>query len=254
MVMKKFTYLYIALFLYTTLNAQTDHTSNFQRVRIAFKAPEGYKRHLLLGFTKDNSATDGLDNGYDGLNNESLPDDLNWMISNQRFIIQGVGAFHVSKRYPLGLFMSNSGPIEIMLTDLENFEKPINVFIYDAWENKYHLINDESYKITMALGVYKNRFFMTFSNETQRALSDKDIAMNNVTIKYIKNSKSLKINTKGLPLDLQLYDLQGRLIGKHHLDGKNNVHDIPFSYLNNQVILTVLKSENKTLSKQFLIN
>ena len=58
---------------------------------------------------------------YDALNQDAYPYDLNWLVDNQRCVIQGVGAFDNSKKYPFWMFMSKDGAIEIALKALENF-------------------------------------------------------------------------------------------------------------------------------------
>ena len=40
-------------------------TNQIKRVRLDFTSPLGYTRHLLLGFTPDNAASDSFDYGYD---------------------------------------------------------------------------------------------------------------------------------------------------------------------------------------------
>lgn len=252
--MKTVTYLCLALFCCATLHAQTENKSTIQRVRIDFTTPQGFVRHLLLGFTSDNRASDGIDYGYDARNIEKLPDDLNWMIASERFVIQGVGAFDASKMYPFGMFLTNSGSVDISLKDLENFPDPINIFIYDSWEKKYHRINEKSYKNTMASGVYENRFFISFDNEAKTVLSNEETTLNDVSITYFQNSKTLRVNTQGLPFDLKLYNLQGQLLNVHHLNSTTTTHHLPLAYLSNQVLLTVLESGNKTLYKRVLIN
>ncbi len=93
----------------TTLNTDSPSTNSpIQRVRIDITTPTGYTRHLLLGFTQDNAATDGFDYGYDAHNIDDYDDDCNWMIGNDRYVIQGVGAFHESKTYPLGYVWSQA--------------------------------------------------------------------------------------------------------------------------------------------------
>ena len=92
-----------------TSNNQATQSSTIQRVRIDFTTPTGYVRHLLLAFTSNNAASDGFDYGYDGMVADDFPDDLNWMIEDDRYVSQGVGAFDQTKKYPLGLFLTNSG-------------------------------------------------------------------------------------------------------------------------------------------------
>jgi hypothetical protein len=111
-------------------NGQSSQTSTIQKIRINFVTPLGYTRQLLLGFTSDNSASDSFDYGYDARNIEDFPDDMNWLIDNDRYIIQGVGAFDETKKYPLGLFLTNSGSVDMSLNSLENFDSPIK---HDKW-------------------------------------------------------------------------------------------------------------------------
>ncbi|MCK0115366.1 hypothetical protein [Gelidibacter sp. F63206] len=253
--MKNLTYLCLAFFCCLTFYGQSDGKSNIQRVRIDFETPEGYVRHLLLAFTRDNSATDGIDYGYDARNRDKLKDDLNWMIDSQRFVIQGVGAYDESKRYPFGMFLTNSGPIEISLTALEHFDNPIPIYIYDAWENSYHHINEDGYKKTMEKGVYQDRFFMTFSNEkTHHMLSKKENFLNDVFLNYFQNSKTLLVKTQGKPLHLKLYTLQGQLISSHDLSGDSDAHNLCMAHLQSQVVLTVLESDQNYRHNRILIN
>ncbi len=146
----------------STQSSLAENSSSIQRVRIDFTMPNGFVRHLLLGFTPDNTATDGVDYGYDGLNPDDFPDDLNWIIEDERYVIQGVGAFENTKIYPLGLFLSNSGDIEIKLTGLENFTEDINVFVFDAKLNTYTQLNDANYSGYSDSGDYTDRYFITF--------------------------------------------------------------------------------------------
>ncbi|MBA6154722.1 hypothetical protein [Gelidibacter maritimus] len=255
--MKNLIYLCMAFFCCLTVYAQTDtkSKSNIQRVRIDFKTPEGFVRHLLLAFTKDNSASDAIDYGYDARNRDKLSDDLNWLIDSQRFVIQGVGAYNELKRYPFGMFMSNSGPIEISLTALEHFDTPIPVFIYDAWRETYHKINEVSYKNTIDSGVYTDRFFIAFSNnKSYQILSNQDNSLNEVSLNYFRNSKTLNIKTQGIPLQLKLYTLQGQLISSHDLNHTTETHALSMAHLQNQVVLTVLESDQNYRHNRILIN
>ncbi|GAA3583782.1 hypothetical protein GCM10022395_34830 [Snuella lapsa] len=199
------------LILFTTLNNFSTNNSpqktslayafdNIQRVRIDFTMPNGYIRHLMIGFTPNNAATDGVDYGYDALNIDTFVDDLNWMIEDERYVIQGVGAFDDTKKYPLGLFLTNSGNIKIELDRLENFETPIDVFIYDSQLNTYTKLNEDSYSKTMASGEYLNRFYLAFKEESShdifaKTLDIEEVSFKNTQISFINSTKELYIKT-----------------------------------------------------------
>ena len=178
---------------------QTSPPSPIQRVRIDFVTPMGYVRHLLLGFTTDDVATDGFDYGYDGANADNFPDDASWLINNNKYVIQGVGSFDVIKKYPIGVFLTNSGIVKMSLNSLENFDSPIDVFIHDALLNTYTKINDVSFTTDMASGEYLDRFFIAFLDENalpeNASLSTEENKLNSTVVNYLRNTKELYINT-----------------------------------------------------------
>lgn len=180
-----------------------------QRVRIEFESPTGYIRHLLLGFDPTNTATDGVDFGWDVLNFDNIPGDLNYMIEGDRYVVQGVGAFDETKIYPFGLFLTYSGAITISLTALENFITPIDVFIYDAYLDTYTQFNNTDYTTVMLSGDYLDKYFIAF---TEPSLSLVENDLQETEIRYLRNTKELYINTynKSTIKQISLYNLLGQ--------------------------------------------
>ena len=262
------TYLLFSAFLTLPVNAEnsTSLTENtlsedvraVQRVRIDFTTPNGYVRHLLLGFTSDNAATDGVDYGYDGLNADNFPDDLNWMIEDDRYVIQGVGAFDDSKIYPLGLFLSNSGDIEIKLAALENFTEDIDVYVYDAVLDTYTQINDSDYLGYSDSGEYTDRYFITFSErntpDIDTSLSLEENEMNNLSIYFNKASQELIVkaeNNINLIKEVSVYDILGRKLQGVKNESQNN-YSIRIKTFNSQHLVQI-KSENKVITKKIIV-
>ncbi len=192
--MKKLTYfltVFGLLLLVPNLFAQ-----EVQRVRIDLETPLGHTRQLLLGFTQDNSATDGFDYGYDAANIDNFPDDFGWIIEGESYIIQGVGDFDSTKKYPIGFFLSNSGNVTISLSSLENFDEAINVFIYDALEDAYVQINDQNFQKNVQAGTYLDNYFMAFENTSiseSLSLNDTEAIEDLLKIRYQKSNNLLEI-------------------------------------------------------------
>ena len=220
--------------IFTSLNASSiiEHTnlsefSTMQRVRIDFESPDGFVRPLLLAFTTDDSATDGVDYGYDGANFDQFPDDLFWMIEDNTYVIQGVGSFEETKQYPLGLFLTNSGNIKISLNSLENFNQEIEVFVFDNLENTYTRINANNFDIDITSGEYLNRFFITFSNPnasnngvSNGSLSIEEFNNEDLTsITYVSNSDQLIIKSNSTITHIEIYSITGQKIKR-----LNNIH------------------------------
>ena len=204
--------IYAAVLLLSTcygINAQ-----DIQRVRIDLETPLGQTRQLLLGFTPDNSATDGFDYGYDAPNIDNFPDDFSWIIDNEPYIIQGVGAFQASKKYPIGFFLSNTGNVTIDLNSLENFQGPIDVFIYDAYENAYTLINDQSFTANLSSGIYTDRYYIAFDdlNSNQNLSLNEVLTAKGISLQFNRSTRNLEIrlNQAFLVESLEIYNQLGQ--------------------------------------------
>ncbi|MGE5944185.1 MAG: hypothetical protein ACM31G_07595 [Flavobacteriales bacterium] len=234
-------------------------SSNIQRVRIDFTMPDGYVRHLLFAFTKDNSAGDNYDYGFDAINRDNYPYDLNWMIGDLRCTTQAVGAFDDSKKYPLGLFMSKDGDIEIALDTLENFDAPIDLFIYDALLNTYTQINDVNYAATIPKGDYLDRFYLAFKNENTsifaKTLGTEEITLKDSKISYLNDSKQLYINTndKYIVKNIHVYNLNGQeVFTLSHVNSK--LITIPLQISQIKYGIVAIETDQGGLRKKIVLN
>jgi len=256
--MNKVTTLY-AIILLSLIAIPNAYAQDIQRVRVDFETPLGYVRHLLLGFTPDNAASDEIDYGYDALCFDNLADDLNWMIHDQRYVIQGVGEFNENKSYPFGMFLSNSGDITISLNSLENFENPINVFIYDSFSNSFTKINDNGFNLNIDNGEYLNRFYITFQNinppaGANGALSINEYSLDELSIKSILNSREIVIDTRSnLKINkVEILDVLGKKVSNiKNID--NTKATIPTHHINSKIIIVTVYTNNGIIRKKIII-
>ncbi|WP_190246228.1 LamG-like jellyroll fold domain-containing protein [Gelidibacter gilvus] len=176
---------------------------NIQRVRLAFTTPENATRHLLLAFTPDDAATDGIDYGYDASNSDDFPSDLSFAIQGKKFVIQGVGAFDINKKYPLDMTMGITGNVAIALTGLENFDEPIDVYVHDALLDTYTKINTVSFQINLEAGNYNGRFSLVFQPDTTLSTIDQDFK--EISVKYLQKTDEIYVKTPASIEVRQLY-------------------------------------------------
>ena len=256
--MNKVTSFY-AILLLSIIGFSNSYAQDIQRVRIDFQSPSGYLRPLLLAFTPNNAASDGVDYGYDALCPDNLAEDLNWIIDNQRYVIQGVGEFHESKSYPFGLFTANSGNIQISLNSLENFENPINVYIYDALSNSFQQINNSSFSLNINSGDYLNRFFITFQNINPPAaanapLSIADNTIDQLVIRSVTNTKEILIDTRNT---LKIYKVEILDILGKKVENINNINaskiTIPVQHIQSKIIIVSVFTNNGIIRKKIII-
>ncbi|QRM90658.1 hypothetical protein FG167_15915 [Lacinutrix sp. WUR7] len=245
--MNKQTYLCLMLLFTSTLMSANPFSKNtatamaysdIQRVRIDFTMPTGYIKHLLLGFTPNNAASDGVDYGYDALSLDNFPNDLNWIIEDENYVIQGVGAFQDNKQYPLSMFISNAGDISIALDTLENFDSDIDVFLFDALYNTYTLLNDLDFQENVDQGTHLDRYFIAFKNNTNGSVynssSDVQLSINEndtqeTSVSFLRKSKEIYITSNQNISKLEVYDLLGkRLFKQENIQAKTWRLSTPF--------------------------
>lgn len=235
-----------------TNNSTTD---DIQRVRLSFKTPEGASRYLLLGFTPNNEASDAFDYGYDGENFETLPSDLSWSIENKIYIIQGVGSFDENKSYPLNMLLDEKGNIEIAIDELENFDQPIDVYVYDDWLKTSTKLNEINYSNTFEQGTYEDRFYIAFKDQSE-TLENPEVDASDFMI-YQNNNASLLtiVNPNNLSIhSLSFYDVTGKEIFNHLDLPLKTKHEFSTKDLSEGVYLVSLKtSSHKTLNKKVII-
>ncbi len=221
-----------------------------QRVRIEFQSPTGYVRPLLLGFDPTNTATDGVDFGWDVLNFDNIPGDLNWLIEGDRYVVQGVGAFAETKIYPFGLFLTYSGTITISLKALENFDTPINVYIYDAYLDTYTQINNTDYTTPMLSGDYLDMYFIAFM---EPALSLVENDLQETEIRYLRNIKELYINTynNSTIKQISLYNLLGQELFVLK-DINNNEIKISLDFITTGISIVNIITDKGVLTKKII--
>jgi len=175
-----------------TVDLDENEPDDIKRIRIDFVSAQQSKRHLLLGFTPKNEATPGVDFGYDALNTEDFPSDMSFVINNDNYIIQGVGAFDENSIFPISLKLNAAGPIKIKVTDVENFEDDIDVFLYDALLETYTPIShDMVYNANLSAGVYNNRFFITFKIDESLDVIDNELSQ--VQVNYLHQTDEIYI-------------------------------------------------------------
>lgn len=237
------------LLVFTTMYSA--HAQDIQRVRLDFETTDGCFRQLLLGFTPNNAATDNFDYGYDGRAPDLLPNDLNWIIEDERYVIQGVGAFEDTKVYPLGLFAAVPGTFKIELNSLENFSEEIDVFIYDSAEESYNRINDAFFEKETEIGSFQGRYYIAFK---QPSLSTDEVMEYDFTIKYLRNSNELFINPSMMNdiKNVTIYNVLGQRIF-NELKLKSNRFNLDLNSNKSNVYIVHLKTSKGIISKKIII-
>lgn len=227
-----------------------------KRVRFNFTSPEGAIRPLLLAFTPDNEATEGFDYGYDAKNSDVFPSDMSFIIEDENYVIQGVGEFNVDNMYPVNISLGTSGTIEIALTELENFDEEIDVYVYDALLGTYHRINTVNYQIALDAGNHANRYFIAFKEDA--TLNTPDEEFSNVIVNYLNASNEIYINVPTSVDIKQVYlvNMLGQTVKSWNATNAPLAHEcrLPVKKVSEgNYVIKVRTSDNKLINKKVII-
>ena len=255
----------------TATASNIDSDSSIQIIRLNYTAPNSASRELLLAFTSDNAATDGVDYGYDATVSSPFTNDLNWLIEDNRYVIQGVGAFDNNKQYLFGLYNEFSGEATIEITSLEDFDTDIDIYIYDALLNTYTSVKDTAYTVTLDAEYYTDRFYIAF-NQPEEDTTDETTADDDTTteedttentedtntnlglkIRYVKGLNQLKISVKNNNTinSVIVYNNKGVVLKtKQNINAKKT--NVRLNRRNKRLILHIT-TNTKTIIKQIVL-
>ena len=241
---------------YSNLETQTEQgNEENQFIRLDFINPENAIRHLAIGFMDNSIATDGIDYGYDAINQDDFPNDMSFDIEGEKFVIQGVNTFDVEKVFPLTIDLENGGNIEIALNTLENFEEEIDVFIFDALNDSYTRINDANFQANLEAGSYNNRFFMLF--QENNTLSTVKEELEQVAISYLQNTNEIYVR---IPTSIQiekmsLINILGQTVRTWNANSlpTTNTFKIPVEKVSEGSYVLQVKTDKGTISKKLIV-
>ncbi len=108
--------------------------TEFTKIRLGFDSANNFHRQLLLGFM-DDKATSGIDTGYDATLLDIQSNDMYFLNTNAKLVIQGDSYFNTSSVFPLGVKTAAEGKVKFTLDAIEKLDENQNVYIYDNVTN-----------------------------------------------------------------------------------------------------------------------
>lgn len=154
---------------------------------------------------------------------------------------------------PLGVNAMAGHQLHIGVTDGTSLPDNINVYLEDNVTNTFTLLNNNEYIFTPTNDLSgTGRFYIHYTSET---LSIESTNFNNALIYTTTNPKEVII--KGTFLnrtEINLYDIQGRLVINADLDINRNVNSISTSHLGTGVYIIKLSSKAQTKTQKLIIN
>jgi hypothetical protein len=159
--------------------------SPYKLIRLSFTAIEGnMQRQLLLGFTPNNEATSGLDNGYDGAAIDLQTNDAYFPLLNKNLVIQAEGTFNDNGIFPINIKSSSNGNGKFVIDELVNFDQNQEIYLHDNQTEIYHSLKNGEIILPISTGEITNRFTIRFKNNT---LDNDSFDLNTNTFYHFNN-------------------------------------------------------------------
>ncbi len=237
----------------TSGTKKTADTDTRSKIRLGFDSPTGMHRQLLVG--ADSNTTNLFDIGYDAPMFGVNSDDMFWEINNIEFVIQAIPDFNADQIIPLGLTIENEGKATIKIDELENIPETTKIYLNDKITGIYHDIRNSDFTISLAIGEYKNRFSLQFTDKT--LVVEENNLNDGLVVLYSNNYKVLIIQNKitdATVNEVHLFNLLGQAVANWDVKNENQTRiQIPVKNVSSGVYLVKLKTSKGDYGKKIII-
>ncbi|WP_440716324.1 T9SS type A sorting domain-containing protein [Flavobacterium sp. 22076] len=183
---------------------------------------------------------------------EALPADISFWLDNNRYVIQGVN-FDPSKKIPLAVHADKACTLKFYIPETIDFDASQKVYLLDEFDSSYNDIKSGSYQVSVAAGIYIDRFKIAFDSQT---LGTEVGSKSSLTLYQENKSRTLKaLNPNLLKFrSFNLYDMTGKtVLTKKELPQKQ-VYSFSTAGLSSGVYIAVfLTDENEKITQKIII-
>lgn len=209
-------------------------------------------------FYFNESAGQGFDLGYDAsVWGEIIPEFAVYskLAQNDNGTALALQALHPSDLtntvIPIGIKANQGEQITFSIAE-STLPSNVKVYLEDMEENTSTLLNSNDYVITPNMPLSgTGRFFLRFTEDT---LSDSENQLNNIQIYTTKTPRALFVKGQlNADANVQIHDIQGRLISSAILNHKNSNHQIDLNHVTSGIyVVTLDDGEQQTSIKVML--
>lgn len=166
--------------------------------------------------------------------------------NQEAYVIQGRALpFNDYDQVPLGFRATNSGSYTISLTHFDGvFAQGQDIFLKDNFTQTQHNLKDGDYSFVSDQGAFTTRFEIVY----RTAIDVTNPVLDTAWIVYSKDN-STYIETQTVEMkQVIVYDMLGRII--YQSQAKGNNHSFPHAGMNQLVIIKVITTTGKELTKK----
>jgi len=232
------------------------HQSNqtiIPQIRLNISFDNKKTRQIVLALLDE--ATDEVDRGIDARNpnGDHALNDAYFLINNDSYIIQGI-KFDNDKTIKLGLNIGSKNKVSISLASDYNFNQNTPIYLYDNLDDSYHNLRIEKYEVSLASGIFNDRFKIVFKNE----LANVETPSNDDSFFVISDYENQLIKIYNPELlnieEVELFTIYGKLLYKKNDFNIESLIEFSTSTYSSGVYFLKIKSKTGVAeTKKFLI-
>jgi hypothetical protein len=233
------------------------------KIRLGFYATSNFKRQIL--FTFDQRASDGIDYGFDALLKDVFPNDLYWVLNNNKYNIQATKEWSNKCVIPIGIKSKGDGPVKIKIDAIENPTPNMEVYIRDnATMETYDIVNGK-FEINLEEGEFNDKYAIVFEPKAEiteeEDLPEEELIVVDNPIEFMEvyvggmNQDHLKIKK---PDEMELTHISiFNVLGQQIKVWNSNLNqrEMELFFPSNKGVHLVVMSTNKgRISKKLIVN
>jgi hypothetical protein len=183
---------------------------------------------------------------------EEMPE-LGMVIDNRVLAIKAYEKLIPSRSIPLQLIAKNDGVYTFKVAELSNVDNSLNAYLVDVEANKkIQLKSGAKYSVALSNAVYNNRFYLNYEN-SEVALSDSEVSLNDVD--FFNNNESLSIINNGdaVASDVVLFDMSGKLLMQQGINLSKGISTVELPSLAQGIYMVKIQSNNSLVTKKIII-
>jgi hypothetical protein len=213
----------------------------------------GAFKQLLVGYVT--GATNDFDKLYDAVTrngNEYI--DFYTVNNSKNYTIQGRGLpFDTADEVPLGYKTIIEGTFKIGIDNVDGSLANQTIYLEDKLTNTIHDLKSSPYSFTTAIGAFKDRFVLRYTNTSKLGTGDVEVKGKGVFVS-VKN-REIKINSFDQILNsVKVYDLKGSLLYERNKVNKNEFIIDTLTASSQFMIVMVQLEDGKWISEEIIFH
>jgi hypothetical protein len=241
---------------------------NRLKIRLEFFTSKNYKREILL--TIDERSTDAVDNGFDAVLNNDFPNDMYWVLNDEKFVIQAFNELKEDRVVPIGIKSMGDCTIQIKVASIENPYPDMEVYIRDNTTLETFDILNGSFEIALEEGQFNDKYSVVFepkvvieeesavvnepeNEEIQNEIENPEV-INDLRVFVGNNNELLRIKkpVEMTVTNIAMFNLLGQQINTWNVTMNTDEIDLPI-HVNRGIHLILMDTSKGRVMKKVII-